>query len=78
MVSLLWTYTICDVSKQMDDNGCFQWILKSAVVTAIEEMGLVKSISISNIFVDIEEKSEKLEKANNKEREAFILARIAL
>ncbi len=72
----IWTYTICDASKQKDDNGCFQWILKSEVAAALEEMGLVKPISISNIFADIEEKSEKLEKANNKEREAIILARI--
>lgn len=72
----IWTLAICDASEETDSHGHFQWVLKDAVASALEKLGIVTPVVVDNIFQELEEKRNNLETLSQKNREATIQARI--
>lgn len=72
----IWTLAICDASEETDNHGHFQWVLKDEVASALEQLGIVTPVVVSDLFQDLEEKRTDLEALSQKNREATIQARI--
>ncbi len=74
--SLIWTYVLCEASKEKDKHLHFQWQLRPQVAQALESMGLVNPASKSDLLTDLAAKEENLANYSEKDREAIVKARI--
>lgn len=72
----IWTFAICDASEETDKHGHFQWVLKDEVAWALEQLGIVAPVAVSDVFSELEEKRNDLDALPQKTREATIQARI--
>ena len=71
-----WTNALCIDSKEKDQQGHFQWILRTEVAEAMEQLGLVKKTGYPDAFTDTADKDSIIESLTEKERDAYIKARI--
>lgn len=71
-----WTTAICVGSPQKDNQGHFQWILRPEVIEALEGLGLVKKNNYFDAITDIENAQNITDTLSEKERDAYIKARI--
>tara|TARA_R110002050_G_scaffold79961_1_gene171011 strand:- start:6127 stop:7050 length:924 start_codon:yes stop_codon:yes gene_type:complete len=73
---LRWTYTICDASSSRDENNHFQWILKSEVASALEQLGIVEKRYYADALTDIDSKKEFISNLLDKYKERYVKARL--
>jgi len=71
-----WTNALCTVSGDKDQQGHFQWILRTEVAEALEQLGLVEKTDYPDAITDIANAASIIEPLTEKERDAYIKARI--